>query len=143
LPLREERLRQKNTPLRAAKGLALWPSKFVDELERDGELKRIARAVDPRLATIHNLRFYTRLMARQEAGCAARLLRSLNARRLVVSFPARSLCGRAKGMGRHYVAQMQTLLETLPHRAVRLEFGEETFFVLRRDETSSPSAEIA
>jgi 16S rRNA (guanine(1405)-N(7))-methyltransferase len=48
---------------------------------------------------------------RQDAGAAARLLRAVEAEHAVVSFPARSLGGRGKGMDRAYRLRLDRLLE--------------------------------
>lgn len=47
---------------------------------------------------------------RQEAGAATRLLRALDVRHAVVSFPARSLGGRGKGMERSYHERLDRLV---------------------------------
>jgi 16S rRNA (guanine(1405)-N(7))-methyltransferase len=49
-------------------------------------------------------------LMRQDADAAARMLDNLPARRVVVSFPARSLGGRDKGMTRNYSRMMEGLL---------------------------------
>ncbi len=62
----------------------------------------------------------------------ARLLRSLNARHVVVSFPLHSLGGRARGMQAHYAASFHTLLD--PAWSVkRIEFATELAFVITKD----------
>ncbi|HET8586571.1 MAG TPA: 16S rRNA methyltransferase [Candidatus Limnocylindria bacterium] len=48
---------------------------------------------------------------RQDPEASARLLRALNARHAVVSFPARSLGGRGKGMERTYRSRLEELVE--------------------------------
>jgi 16S rRNA (guanine(1405)-N(7))-methyltransferase len=52
---------------------------------------------------------------RQDAGAAARLLRAVEAEHAVVSFPARSLGGRGKGMDRAYRGRLDRLLEEVGH----------------------------
>jgi 16S rRNA (guanine(1405)-N(7))-methyltransferase len=62
----------------------------------------------------------------------SRLLHTLNARYTVVSFPLRSLSGRARGMQNHYAASFHALLD--PAWSVkRLEFATELAFVVTKD----------
>lgn len=58
------------------------------------------------------------ILDRQDLGAAARLLRGLKARHAVVSFPARSLGGRGKGMDRTYRHRLETLLTEVEQRVV-------------------------
>lgn len=64
-----------------------------------------------------------------------RLLRSVQADHLLVSFPARSLGGRQKGMERHYEAHFYDLLEQVGGSAWqvrRFSFGAELAFLVSR-----------
>ncbi len=70
-------------------------------------------------------------LERQEAGAALRLLRSLSARLVVISFPAQSLGGREKGMRAHYETFAATLIEELGARAQRLDYPTETLHLLQ------------
>jgi 16S rRNA (guanine(1405)-N(7))-methyltransferase len=56
------------------------------------------------------------ILDRQDPAAAGRLLRDLPARHAVVSFPARSLGGRGKGMERTYRARMASLASDLGAR---------------------------
>jgi 16S rRNA (guanine(1405)-N(7))-methyltransferase len=69
-------------------------------------------------------------LERQAPGAALRLLRSLEARRIVVSFPALSLGGYAKGMRENYDATMRGLAERLGRPCQRLDYPTETFYLL-------------
>ena len=69
-------------------------------------------------------------LERQAPGAALRLLRSLEAPRVVVSFPALSLGGYAKGMRENYDATMRALAERLGRPCQRLDFPTETFYLL-------------
>lgn len=62
------------------------------------------------------------------------LLRSIQADHLVVSFPARSLGGRQKGMVEHYETGFSALLEEIQRWQIigRLAFVSELVFVLKR-----------
>jgi 16S rRNA (guanine(1405)-N(7))-methyltransferase len=72
-------------------------------------------------------------LERQEEGAAGRLLDRLHARFLVVTFPAKSLSGRERGMAANYEAFLRALLERRGEgrfeRAVRIE-GDEPAWVV-------------
>ncbi len=61
-----------------------------------------------------------------------RLLENLNAAHVVVSFPARSLGGRDKGMVENYEARLRALLEPQEWPVRRFEFATELAFVITR-----------
>jgi len=62
----------------------------------------------------------------------SRLLHTINARHIVVSFPVHSLGGRARGMQNHYATGFQALLD--PAWSVkRLEFATELAFLITKD----------
>jgi 16S rRNA (guanine(1405)-N(7))-methyltransferase len=69
-------------------------------------------------------------LEQQETGISARLIRSLNARHVAVSFPLRSIGGRAKGMERTYTAMAEELIARLGVEARRLRRADELFYVL-------------
>lgn len=60
------------------------------------------------------------------------LLRALDARRIVVSFPARSLGGRAKGMTAHYDERFRGLAAAEGWPIERFEFDGELAFVVTK-----------
>lgn len=64
-----------------------------------------------------------------------RLLASVTAPILIVSFPAHSLGGRRKGMLEHYAAHMDALLASRAWRVERFEFASELVFRIHRGET--------
>jgi 16S rRNA (guanine(1405)-N(7))-methyltransferase len=72
-------------------------------------------------------------LERQEEGAAGRLLDRLRARFLVVTFPAKSLSGRERGMAANYEAFLRELLDRSGEgrfeRAVRIE-GDEPAWVV-------------
>ncbi len=76
-------------------------------------------------------------LERQSPGAALRLLQSLEAPRVVVSFPALSLGGYAKGMRENYDATMRTLAEQLGRPCRRLDFPTETFYRLAPADASA------
>ncbi len=62
----------------------------------------------------------------------ARLLSTIQAEHLLVSFPAHSLGGRGKGMVRNYEARFLQLVEGMPVSVQRYEFPGELAFLLSR-----------
>lgn len=62
----------------------------------------------------------------------SRLLRTLNARHIVVSFPVHSLGGRARGMQTHYAASLHALLDPT-WSLKRFEFATELVFLVTKD----------
>jgi len=61
-----------------------------------------------------------------------RLLDAVNARYVVVSFPAKSLGGREKGMVKNYVERFKELVEGKGWEAEKLEFETELVFIVGR-----------
>lgn len=71
-------------------------------------------------------------LERQEKGAARRVIHAVRAPRLVVSFPARSLGGKDKGMVRHYDDFLSGLLGQGIELHRKLEYSTETFYVLSK-----------
>lgn len=67
-----------------------------------------------------------------EKGAALRLLQALNARHVLVSFPAQSLGGRSKGMPAYYERMLQTMVTEQPWELTRLSFASELAFLIRK-----------
>ena len=65
----------------------------------------------------------------QEKGAALRLLSSIEARRIIISFPARSVSGREEGMRIHYGTFVDRLADHLGVSYRRFDFATETFYV--------------
>lgn len=61
-----------------------------------------------------------------------RLLRTINARYLVVSFPVHSLGGRNKGMTAYYESHFRELLGDEPWEVCKFEFATELVFVVKK-----------
>jgi 16S rRNA (guanine(1405)-N(7))-methyltransferase len=61
-----------------------------------------------------------------------RLLEALTAQFLVVSFPARSLGGRSKGMVENYEAHFYELIQAKPWKARKIELASELVFVVEK-----------
>lgn len=62
----------------------------------------------------------------------ARLLRAINARYMIVSFPAQSLGGRNKGMLTNYEAHFYQLVEGEKWEIRKVEFASELVFVIEK-----------
>ena len=62
----------------------------------------------------------------------ARLLRTINARYMIVSFPAQSLGGRNKGMLTNYEAHFYQLMEGEDWEIRKIEFASELVFVIKK-----------
>jgi 16S rRNA (guanine(1405)-N(7))-methyltransferase len=62
----------------------------------------------------------------------SRLLHAINAQYLIVSFPARSLGGRHKGMVANYETHFRTLIAGERWTVARYEFATELVFVVRK-----------
>jgi len=71
------------------------------------------------------------ILEQQERGASLRLLRALNARHAVLSFPVHSLGGRSKGMEEHYSALAEELVVTLGTDAEVLRYPSEIFYVVK------------
>lgn len=71
-------------------------------------------------------------LERQEAGGVERLLRATAARRIVISYPTKSLSGREKGMAENYTKLAQELADQLGRPIRTREFATETLHVLDR-----------
>jgi 16S rRNA (guanine(1405)-N(7))-methyltransferase len=69
-------------------------------------------------------------LERQESGSVARLLRAVGARRVVVSYPTKSLSGREKGMTENYAQQAAELAGALGATLRSREFVSELLFIL-------------
>lgn len=68
----------------------------------------------------------------------ARLLDSLRAHYLLVSFPARSLGGRRKGMVENYESRFQQLIDGRGWNVQRFEFPSELAFLVETDHRPTP-----
>lgn len=66
-----------------------------------------------------------------EKGINAQLLEKIPAEYLLISYPVRSLGGRAKGMGKTYEAQFNALMEGRGWGVQRFEFANELAFLVK------------
>jgi 16S rRNA (guanine(1405)-N(7))-methyltransferase len=67
-----------------------------------------------------------------ESGIGLRLLESVRARHVLVSFPSRSLGGKSKGMKESYEARFQALVAGRGWRITRSEFAGELAFLVAK-----------
>ena len=67
-----------------------------------------------------------------QKGFGEQLLKTLQANTLVISFPAKSLGGRNKGMVSHYDAYLQGILDETLWQVDTLPFPNETVYVLQK-----------
>lgn len=65
-----------------------------------------------------------------------KILESVDADFVVVSFPLRSLGAREKGMRKHYEARFNTLLKEKKWETQRLDFSTEMVFIVQKDRAS-------
>ncbi len=72
-----------------------------------------------------------------EKGVGARLLASVNADHVLVSYPARSLGGASKGMRANYEAQFNDLVAGQGWTIKRYDFANELAFLVTKDSTQS------
>jgi len=75
-------------------------------------------------------------LEQQEVGSSQRILEALSVPFIVVSFPARSLGGREKGMVRTYSQQMEVLLSTRRWESQLLTFASELVYVIHKGSAS-------
>jgi len=67
-----------------------------------------------------------------DPSASLRLLDSIDADHLLISFPVRSLGGRDKQMGRSYEARFRALVHDKPWEVQRFEFATELAFLVRK-----------
>jgi len=73
-----------------------------------------------------------------ERGAARRLLMSIQARTIVVSYPTRTIGGRSVGMCSAYEQSFAALVADLPWHSERLLIGDELVFIITRPSSRSP-----
>ena len=123
-----------------------YPEMRVTGVDISGQCVRVLRAlgVDARLGdllsedAIPQARYSVALLFkilplldRQSAGSARRILESVNADKLICSFPTRSLSGRNVGMAAHYAAWMRDQLPEKWQIERTVETDNELYYVLK------------
>lgn len=69
-------------------------------------------------------------LEQQEKGISEKLIASLKAKSIVISFPLQTLTGKAKGMANHYHKFASELIDRLGLSSFKLEYHNEVFYVL-------------
>lgn len=72
------------------------------------------------------------LLEQIDKNSSLRLLRALNAKIIIVSFPARSLGGRNKGMAEHYESRFLPMVQAEQWQVERFDFPSELVFRLTK-----------
>ena len=110
---------------------------FLELVGQPGEVRATDAVVDPPAdeADVALLLKLVTTLDRQDRSSASRLLDMLRVRHAVVSFPARTLGGRGKGMERTYRERLERLVADCPRviRVVEASIPNELVFVLTLD----------
>lgn len=69
-------------------------------------------------------------LEQQEKGAAERIISGIKARYIVVSFPVRTLSGKARGMEKHYRRVISDLAQRLGFGCACLSYPDEVFYIL-------------
>lgn len=69
----------------------------------------------------------------QEKGVSEKIITSLKAKHIVISFPSRSLTGKAKGMENYYHSFALELINRLNLDYFKLEYPNEVFYVFNKE----------
>ena len=110
---------------------------FLELIGQPGEVRATDAVVDPPTdeADVALLLKLVTTLDRQHASAASRLLEALRVRHAVVSFPARTLGGRGKGMERTYRERLERLVADCPRvtGVAEASVANELVFVLTLD----------
>jgi 16S rRNA (guanine(1405)-N(7))-methyltransferase len=71
-------------------------------------------------------------LEQQEKGVSEKIITSLKAKYIVISFPSKSLTGKAKGMENYYHTFAMELINRLNLEYFKLEYPNEVFYVLNK-----------
>jgi 16S rRNA (guanine(1405)-N(7))-methyltransferase len=71
-------------------------------------------------------------LERQEKGVSEKIITSLKAKHIVISFPSKSLTGKAKGMENYYHTFALELINRLNLEYFKLEYPNEVFYLLNK-----------
>lgn len=69
-------------------------------------------------------------LEQQEKGVSERIITSLKAKHIVISFPSKTLTGKAKGMGNYYHTFAMELINRLNLDYFKLEYPNEVFYIV-------------
>lgn len=106
-------------------------------VEGEAFVWNLLQGAPPRRADVALLLKTIPCLEQIDAGVALRLLDSVEAPLLFVSFPVRSLGGRAKGMEQNYAAYFEALVAQRPWSVERLPVEGELVFRVTRPATSA------
>src|SRR5688500_8723942 len=110
---------------------------FLELVGQPGEVRAADAVVDPPTveADVALLLKLVTTLDRQDASAASRLIEALRVRHAVVSFPARTLGGRGKGMERTYRERLERLVADCPRvtGVAEASVPNELVFVLTLD----------
>jgi 16S rRNA (guanine(1405)-N(7))-methyltransferase len=73
----------------------------------------------------------------QEKGVSEKIITSLKAKHIVISFPSRSLTGKGKGMENYYHSFALELINRLNLEYFKLDYPNEIFYVINKTSASS------
>jgi 16S rRNA (guanine(1405)-N(7))-methyltransferase len=72
-------------------------------------------------------------LEQQEKGISEKIIKELNAKYTIISFPSKSLTGREKGMATYYRQFIVGILDKLELKYFQLEYSNEFFLVIRKE----------
>lgn len=73
-------------------------------------------------------------LEQQEKGISEKLISSLKTKYMVISFPSKSLTGKAKGMAGHYGRFISGILEKMGLGYFKMEYANEVFYIVGKKE---------
>ena len=101
-------------------------------IEGEAEVRDVVAAPPDRKADIALILKAIPCLEQLDPDAGRRLLDAVDAPHLLISFPARSLGGRSKGMVENYERRLGELLAGRPWRSTRHEYATELVFLLSR-----------
>ena len=114
--------------------MAGFLNQFISHFGINGsfEARDITQLQFPRRAQVAYLLKTLPCLEQLDKGISPRLLDAVPADYLLISYPVRSLGGRAKGMGKTYEAQFKKLMESRSWNVGRFEFTTELAFLVKK-----------
>jgi 16S rRNA (guanine(1405)-N(7))-methyltransferase len=88
--------------------------------------------VDSQEAEVHFLFKILPLLEQQQKGSSNEILKKLNGKYIVVSYPIASLSGATKGMIQTYTAQCDEIIAAEHWRSTKLEFSTELVYIIEK-----------
>ncbi|NPV85443.1 MAG: 16S rRNA methyltransferase [Anaerolineae bacterium] len=107
---------------------------FLSHIRQPGEVEccDLVQTCPSRPAHVALLLKMLPCLEQQDKGIAARLLQSIPAEHILISFPVRSLSGISKGMEKHYQTHLMAILEGQNWKVSRHLFASELAFLISR-----------